>query len=96
MPRAKKETPAEIQQRTMEEMQAQIAQLTQALQGLLAQRNTPDTVAGDDDEEQSDHDRDANPFAVLEETSRELLSHNPRNAGIGVSNLRFQNFMEIK
>lgn len=41
MPRQKKETQAEIQQRNMEEMQAQIAQLSQAMQRLLAQRNAP-------------------------------------------------------
>ncbi|XP_013614289.1 PREDICTED: uncharacterized protein LOC106320464 [Brassica oleracea var. oleracea] len=64
MPRAKKETQAEITQRTMEEMQTQLAQLSQAMQGLLAQRNAATPVEEQDDE-QSDHDDDANPFAVL-------------------------------
>uniref|UniRef100_A0A0D3AAS4 CCHC-type domain-containing protein n=1 Tax=Brassica oleracea var. oleracea TaxID=109376 RepID=A0A0D3AAS4_BRAOL len=64
MPRAKKETKAEITQRTMEEMQTQIAQLTQAMQGLLAQRNAAAPVEERDDE-QSDHDDDAHPFAVF-------------------------------
>lgn len=40
MPRSKKETQADIQQRTMEKMQTKIVQLTQAMQGLLAQQNT--------------------------------------------------------
>ncbi|XP_013669317.2 uncharacterized protein LOC106373730 [Brassica napus] len=66
MPRAKKETQAEITQRTMEEMQTQIAQLTQAMQGLLVQRNAAAPVEEQDDE-QSDHDDDAHPFAVLGE-----------------------------
>lgn len=65
MPRAKKETQAEIQQRTMEEMQAQITQLTQAMQGLIAQHNNPAAIDREDDGEQSEHDADANPFAVL-------------------------------
>ena len=64
MPRAKKETQAEITQRTMEEMQTQLAQLTQAMQGLLAQRDTTAQVEAQDDD-QSDHEDDANPFAVL-------------------------------
>ena len=62
-PRAKKETQAEIQQRTMEEMQTQIAQLTQTMQGLNAQRNAAPTE--EHDEEQSDHEDNANPFAFL-------------------------------
>ncbi|KAG2323169.1 hypothetical protein Bca52824_016382 [Brassica carinata] len=67
MPRAKKETQAEITQRTMEEMQTQLAQLTQAMQGLLAQCH-PALVNQQDNEEQSDHEDDANPFAVLGES----------------------------
>lgn len=64
MPRPKKETQAEIQQRTMEDMQAQIAQLTQAMQALVPQTNTaPDKEQEDDDLE--DEGRDANPFTVL-------------------------------
>ena len=51
MPRAKKETQAEITQRTMEEMQTQLAQLTQAMQGLLPQRNAAAPVEEQDDEQ---------------------------------------------
>ena len=68
MPRAKKETQAEITQRTMEEMQTQLAQLTQAMHGLLAQRNAPAAAPVEErDDEQSDHEDDANPFAILGE-----------------------------
>ncbi|WZY87374.1 hypothetical protein YC2023_033758 [Brassica napus] len=63
IPCAKKEMQAEIQQRTIEEMHTQIPQLTQAMQGMIFQRN--DALAEEHDEEQSDHDDDANPFDVL-------------------------------
>lgn len=65
MPCAMKETQAEIQQRTMEDTQTQISQPTQARQGLIAQRNAIAAVDHNDDGEQSDHDNNANPIAVL-------------------------------
>lgn len=40
MPRTHKETQAKTQQRTLEQMQEQITQLTQAMQALVTQRNT--------------------------------------------------------
>ena len=65
MPRAKKETQAEITQRTMEEMHTQLAQLTQAMQGLLDQHNPAAAPVEAHDDDQSDQEDDANPFAVL-------------------------------
>uniref|UniRef100_A0A0D2ZSC5 CCHC-type domain-containing protein n=2 Tax=Brassica oleracea var. oleracea TaxID=109376 RepID=A0A0D2ZSC5_BRAOL len=97
MPRAKKETQAEITQRTMEEMQTQLAQLSQAMQGLLAQRNAATPVEEQDDE-QSDHDDDANPFAVAEDlldwiaTVDEILEfkHVPLDQCVPVLAMRFR------
>ncbi|KAG2283854.1 hypothetical protein Bca4012_052541 [Brassica carinata] len=63
MPRTRKET-QEHQQQTITEMQDRIAQLTQAMQALVAQRNTATAVQRDDDEP-SDDEADAKPFVVL-------------------------------
>lgn len=94
MPRSKKETQADIQQRTMEKMQTKIVQLTQAMQGLLAQQNT--ATREKDEEEQSDHEDDANPFAVLRGNWPTAQPVQLNERWIGVSSSRFQNFMEPK
>lgn len=63
MPRTRKETQAEIQQ-NMEQMHEQIAQLTPAMQALVAQRNNAQAEEHEDDDFAED-DRDENPFTVL-------------------------------
>ena len=104
MPRVKKETQAEITQRTMEEMQTQLAQLTQAMQGLLAQRNAAAPAAAPV-EEQDDEQFVTMPRAkketqthsqFLEQIDKELNQFNLTNDGIGVLNSRYRSFMAPK
>ncbi|WZY94938.1 hypothetical protein YC2023_067267 [Brassica napus] len=64
MPRTRQETKAEIQERNMARMQEQLAQLTQAMQALVAQRKTDPVIAHEEDD-LADDVTDANPFAVL-------------------------------
>lgn len=63
MPRTRKETQADNQQ-TMEQMQEQIAQLTQAMQKLTTQQNNAPAEEREEEDLAGD-DGDANPFAVL-------------------------------
>ena len=94
MPRAKKETQAEITQRTMEEMQTQLAQLTQAMQGLLAQRNIP---AAAQVEENSPIMKTMQTHSwFLEKIDQELNQLNLTTNGNGALNLKYQSSMEAR
>lgn len=78
MPRTRQETKAEIQERHMAQMQEQLAQLTQAMQALVAQRKTDPAIAHEEDD-LADDVTDANPFAVLGGNRARAQQPHPNN-----------------